>query len=423
MNNNKYRIMYIQKTSGGGSTISLYELIRSLDKNLYEPVVIFDVKNDYYKKFKDLGIHIISKKRRLHSDNLTSKNRDIENFLKQYKRWLANFYSELKPFYMLAKNDLLQVLEMSKIYKKEAIDLVHYNNNLLPNRGSIIAAHFLKLPQVCHMRMFYELKILDRYLARYINKFFFISTAIQDWYLKNGICSEKGTVVFNPINEDFSLNNKREYKIRKEFQILNSDFLVCNIGRLDLWKGHDYFLKALSILINCNLNIKALIVGKVELSFQGQSYYEKLRKMIIDLNLEKHVNFLGHRDDVEKIMRAADIVVHSASKPEPFGRVIAEAMMTGRPVIATAAGGVMDIIKDKITGLLVPPKDANAMANAIKYLIKNPEIAKKMGQFSQKIAKDQFSVKKHVTEIQKIYKQILNNSTNNINYKKLKKSK
>jgi glycosyltransferase involved in cell wall biosynthesis len=106
-------------------------------------------------------------------------------------------------------------------------------------------------------------------------------------------------------------------------------------------------------------------------------------------------------------MAMSDLIVHSASEPEPFGRVVVEAMLAGRPVVATAAGGVLDIVEDRVTGLTVPPKDPAAMAGAIQYLLQHPVAARAMGQRARQEASKRFSVKQHADGVQCLYQTIL----------------
>lgn len=101
------------------------------------------------------------------------------------------------------------------------------------------------------------------------------------------------------------------------------------------------------------------------------------------------------------------MVVHSASEPEPFGRVIVEAMMAGRPLVATAAGGVLEIVEDQETGLLAPPKDAAAMANAITYLLQNPAVAAQVGAAARQRAAVRFTVEQHVRQVEAVYEEVL----------------
>ena len=129
--------------------------------------------------------------------------------------------------------------------------------------------------------------------------------------------------------------------------------------------------------------------------------------MVEKLQLSENIIFTGYRSDIPNVMASSNIIVHSASEPEPFGRVIVEGMLAGKPVVATSAGGVLEIIQDGINGLLVPLKDSIAMASAIVYLIKFPCHAKKIGEKAQKYANQQFNSKKHVKIIQDIYKNLL----------------
>ena len=117
--------------------------------------------------------------------------------------------------------------------------------------------------------------------------------------------------------------------------------------------------------------------------------------------------FTGFRRDVRRILSALDVVVLSSSAPEPFGRVVIEGMAAGKPVVATAAGGVPEIITDGVDGLLVPAKDSKAMARAITWLLSNPECAKKMGAAARQRVVQDFTVTLHVAKIQSVYDAIL----------------
>ena len=160
-------------------------------------------------------------------------------------------------------------------------------------------------------------------------------------------------------------------------------------------------------VIQSQPNTKALIVGAPDSTPSNQAYYQKLQQLVSELRLSDHVVFTGFRTDVSSIMAASDIVVHSSSEPEPFGRVVVEALLAGRPVVATAAGGVLDIVEDQVTGLLVPPKNAALMAKAIQQLLQNREQARAIGQRAQQRSKERFSVKRHVTAVQRIYQEVL----------------
>ena len=103
--------------------------------------------------------------------------------------------------------------------------------------------------------------------------------------------------------------------------------------------------------------------------------YQEIKNLTKELNLTKQVIFTGEREDILQIMTASDVIVHSSSNPEPFGRVIVEGMLSKKPVIATAVGGVPEIIRNGVAGILIPPGNKGAMRNAMLELAENPIIS------------------------------------------------
>ena len=145
--------------------------------------------------------------------------------------------------------------------------------------------------------------------------------------------------------------------------------LVLHVGRFHHWKGQQILLRALAQETRAH----AWIVGAS--LFGEEEFAIELRAEAAQRGLADRVHFLGFRDDVPLLMKAADIVVHSSVYPEPFGRVVVEGMLAGRPVIAAAAGGVTEIITDGETGWLVPPNDPASLAQALGRAIDNPQLA------------------------------------------------
>ena len=137
---------------------------------------------------------------------------------------------------------------------------------------------------------------------------------------------------------------------------------------------------------------------------------KRLRSLVNTLGLEDTVIFAGARSDVPRLISALDVVVHASSTPEPFGLVIIEGMASGKPVVATGAGGVIDIIEDGVNGLLVPCKDSEAMGQAILQIISDPDRAKQMGLAARQRVTEKFTVQHQVKAVEKLYDDILANS-------------
>ena len=117
--------------------------------------------------------------------------------------------------------------------------------------------------------------------------------------------------------------------------------------------------------------VHCIIVG--DALFGEQAYAASLTKMVDELGLADRVHFLGHRSDVPRLMRAVDVMVHPSIDPEPFGRTLVEAMLTGVPVIATDTGAASDILEAGKAGTLVPANDPDALAAAIDRVLARPD--------------------------------------------------
>jgi glycosyltransferase involved in cell wall biosynthesis len=409
MNPKRSRILYVEKpTSVGGSVISLYELVRGLDKSRYEPTVLFHGPNPYREQFRALGIKVITLSNQSPAATpAAGSTRDIAACLSRHSDGLASAYRAARQFYLAARRDWPLARRVARLIKDQAIDLVHHNNGLSRNRDTVIAARLAGASQVCHVRMLRDLALVDRYVTRFVDCFVYISRAVRDRYRDQGIPAGQGQIVYNPVNVEAFAQSNHTAELRAELGLADQDRMISNVGRLDWWKGHDDFVRAMAEVVRVQSNARAVIVGTSDAKPQNQAYYQHIRRLVQELGLADHVIFTGYRSDVPRIMAASDIVVHSASEPEPFGRVVVEGMAAGRPVIATAAGGVLDIIEDQVNGLLVPPKNAERMSEAIQWLLQNQAQARAMGQRAQQCARDRFSVEQHVQAVQRVYQKVL----------------
>lgn len=189
------------------------------------------------------------------------------------------------------------------------------------------------------------------------------SEAVRDSFVKAGGKRGKAVVVYNGFSpEAFAAVKDSEVETLRAELGLEAKFVVGVFGRLTPWKGQHIVIDALSRLKDTH----ALIVG--EALFGEQEYAADLRTRAQSHGIEDRVHFLGFRRDIPTLMKLVDVVVHSSTAPEPFGRVIVEAMLSGCPVIATRAGGVMEIIDDERTGLLVEPGSVVELSAAIERL-------------------------------------------------------
>ena len=166
-----------------------------------------------------------------------------------------------------------------------------------------------------------------------------------------------------------------------------SPFIVGHFSRLSPWKGQHVLIEALQY---CSENVIAVLVG--DALFGEESYVSQLQQQVKLLKLEHRVKFLGFRSDIPQLMAACDLVAHTSTTPEPFGRVIVEAMLCGTPAVAAAAGGAMELIDHGHTGWLTPPGDAQKLAHVISTCQRDPSWANTLAQTAQTLAHQRFSL-------------------------------
>jgi glycosyltransferase involved in cell wall biosynthesis len=152
-----------------------------------------------------------------------------------------------------------------------------------------------------------------------------------------------------------------------------SNRIVGIVGRLEPSKGQPTFLGAAALLAQDRPDLRFAVVGGALLGWEG-SYPDDLRRLAADLGLGDRVHFAGHQDDVVPWFDAFDVAVHAASN-EPFGLVLVEAMALGKPLVASASGGPLDIVEHGVSGLLVAPGDPDGLAAAVGAVLDDHALA------------------------------------------------
>jgi glycosyltransferase involved in cell wall biosynthesis len=254
---------------------------------------------------------------------------------------------------------------------------------------------------IWHVRVIESEGWYDRYLTGLCHKLVVVSKAVEkrfNWLLSKN--PEKVTVIHNgaDIREFCPIISGDD--VRSEFNLKHNVPVAGIVGNLLVWKGQEYFIRAASEVRKVIPSAMFLIVGDGECRHDLERSSEKL-------GIRDKVIFTGRRIDIPTLMAAMNVIVHSSITPEPFARVILEAMAMGKPVIAMNEGGVPEVIEDGVNGISIPPKNASLMARKIIGLLSDRDKAKKMGQAARKRIEEHFSIEANVKKIQKEYLQIL----------------
>lgn len=178
--------------------------------------------------------------------------------------------------------------------------------------------------------------------------------------------------------------------------------LVVWCGRLQHWKGPHHFIAAASEVRVSRPDVRFAIVGGTLFGLEPD-YRDLLERQVSEAGLEGVIEFVGQVDDARPWLRAADVLVHCSERPEPFGLVMAEAMMQERAVVAFRQGGAAEIVLDGETGRLVAPRDAGALARAVLELLADPARQRELGLSGRKRAQRYFAAAGMTAAVAAVY--------------------
>ena len=187
-------------------------------------------------------------------------------------------------------------------------------------------------------------------------------------------------------------------KIHEELWLPHGAPVIGNVAALVPHKGQKHLIEAAALVERHEPDARFVIAGEGELR-------ASLEHQIKHLGLEKHVLLAGFRPDVLSLHKAFDVFVMS-SVSEGLGTSILDAMASGRPVVATTAGGIPEVVQDGKTGILVPPRDHEAMADAIVRLLRDPPLRKRMGDAGLSLANARFSAERMIQETMGVYERV-----------------
>lgn len=286
------------------------------------------------------------------------------------------------------------------LLKDEHVDLIHSHEFDANVQGAAVAS-YLGIPLVAtvHGKHYFWEKLRRRLAYRWVSRratMVAVSEDLKRFIVeKVGIDSTRITVLYNGVDVPAAPDPFDIEAFRREMNLPEIDRVVGVVGNLYPVKGHQYLIDAIpKVLDQC---------PKTSFVFAGRGHLESDLKLQVNrLGLEKHVHFLGLRQDISRILALLDVFV-LPSLSEGLSMAILEAMMAGKPVIATSVGGNPEIVVDRETGFLVPPKDSHALAESLMALLKDRGLAIKYGEKGKRRAERQFSLQAMVNAYQSLY--------------------
>ena len=299
--------------------------------------------------------------------------------------------------------DLSAAWRLSRAIKQLRPDIVHAHDphgvamaalalsmSTQPKRARLVAAR----------RVDFRLKgnALSRWKYDQVDRFICASEAIRKILLADGVAPGRAVTVHEGIDLGHVAAAPR-LAIHEEFWLPHGSPIVGNVAALVPHKGQRHLVEAAALVIREVPDARFVIAGEGELR-------PTLEHLIKHLHLEKHVILAGFRPDVLSMHKAFDIFVMS-SITEGLGTSLLDAMACGRPIVATTAGGMPEVVQDFKTGILVPPRDDRALADGIIRLLKDPALRERMGTAGLALAQARFSAERMVADTVRVYEGVV----------------
>ena len=305
-----------------------------------------------------------------------------------------------------SKMDPRTVFDLMKIIKRDAIQILHCHGYGAATFGRV-AGLLSRTPVIVHEHMVDESiplyqKLVDKMLSPFTAKGVAISNAVKIFMTGPRAISEKRMqVIYNCVPSEFfnHYSNEQKDAIAKNHGIPKEKNIVGIVGRLDPVKGHTDFLIAAAEVIKVLPETCFVIVGEGELR-------EQLELLAGDLGIAGDVMFLGHCNKVLEIISLFDLLV-ACSHSEGFSLATAEAMAQGKAVVATAVGGIPEVVEHGKNGLLVPAKAPRELAEAITTVLKDGELRERFGEAGEQLCRERYMVSGTVKLLKALYVDLL----------------
>jgi glycosyltransferase involved in cell wall biosynthesis len=238
----------------------------------------------------------------------------------------------------------------------------------------------------------------SRWKYRQVDCFIAASEAIRQMLVGDGVPAEQTVTVHEGIDVDHVLAAP-PVNVHEAFFLPHGAPVVGNIAALVPHKGHRYLIDAAHLVVQQVPDARFVILGEGDLR-------EHLQKQVHEHRLEKHVLLPGFRIDVLGCLKAFDVFVMS-SVTEGLGTSLLDAMAASRPIVATTAGGIPEIVEDGVNGLLVPPRDQQALADAVVRALNDADLRRRMGEAGFARVNERFTVERMVAETAAAYESVV----------------
>lgn len=350
----------------GGGEYSLLDLVTGLDRSRFRPRVVCPCCGALWQRLRALGIP-----------------------------------AEILPFPSWRSARVIAIgrtlIGLAALVRRHQIALVHCNAIGRVAVYAGLVGRWRGVPVLWHVRVAARESLLDRLLFRLASVVVVNSRAVGHRFA----WARPGKVrcIYNGVDLGRFSPRQPPRHLRAALGLPEHAPVVGSVGRFVPYKGYAHLLEAARLVQAAMPGVHWVLVGDGEL--RGE-----LETQCRSLGMEGQVHFAGWREDIPDVLALCDLFV-LPSLGEHFGRVLIEAMAMARPVVATDAGGVPEIVLHGETGLLVPPAEPKALAEAVTSLLEDPGRAARLGAAGRRRAEREFNLARHVEAVEHLYEELL----------------
>lgn len=384
MPSTRCKLLYVIDTLElGGAERSLLDIVRQLDRDRFEPVVCHVYRGDALKScFEATGARVVS-----------LENEGKYKLIRGAKRLSSLIRSERPALLHTSLFRADQIGRLAGRWTKTPVISSFVNTSYEPIR-------LVDNPHLSRWKLD-GLRRCDALTSRWVTRFHAVSNTVRDSNCRHlGIAPTRVEVVPRGRTlERFEVPADEVALLRQNLMLGDADPLLLCVGRLIDQKGHRYLLQAMPEILKAFPKAKLLIAGegwkRAELEATGR-----------DLGIAPNVRFLGSRTDIPQLLAAADVFVFPSLFEGMPGAVI-EAMLAGKPIVASDIPQIQEVVTDCKTALLVPPREPAALSTAIVRLVRDRELCQRLAKSARNSARESYDIRNVTQAMEKLYEEVM----------------
>ena len=397
--NRPLRILYVDQNSElGGGQLALVQLLREIDRNRVEPIVVLGRPGGVEEDIRELA-----------TTHILFLDEAVQNLKWERQGFLLPLLA-LKACISITR----YIFRLRQVIRQEHIDVIH-GNSIKACILAGIAARLSSTPVIWHIRsriakdsMPLPAVVIGRFLLRVIPHFVIANSHATLAILKLPASKPQG-VVYSTINAQALKDAAQGCSNFVAAIEAGAEIRFGIIGRIIPWKGQDIFVRAAATVHGLVPGTKFFVIGSASKDEESIAYEKQVRQVAESLKLKPDVLvFTGFQKEIHLAIAQLHVVVNPSTKPEPIAQVAAQALLAGKVVIASAGGGTPEIISHGQTGLLVSPGSPEALSEAMLKVLSDPVTAQAMADRGNEQASTMFCPKRIAKEVEEIYLKVAN---------------